>query len=82
MPTFVLELFEAMEKHRKLKSFTHFYIVPHCFYFLLKISLEKLITIHFFVTLHKIFKKNGSEITEKTVKRKSSKKMIKFVHNP
>lgn len=39
MPTFVLELFEAMEKHSKLKSLAHFYIVTHCLSLLIQESI-------------------------------------------
>lgn len=39
MIIFALELFEAMEKHSKLKSFARFYPVTHCLYLLLQKSI-------------------------------------------
>ena len=36
---FVIELFEAMEKHSRLKKFARFYIVTHCYTLLLQKSI-------------------------------------------
>ena len=39
MIIFVVELFETMEKHSKLKKFALFYIVTHCYTLLLQKSI-------------------------------------------
>ena len=39
MIIFVVELFETMEKHSKLKKLARFYIVTHCYTLLLQKSI-------------------------------------------
>lgn len=47
MIIFVVELFETMEKHSKLKKFARFYIVIHCYTLLLQNLLFNRLQSHF-----------------------------------